>query len=87
MFDPKFLAQQMSEQPGRQNRLYHKATLQWDEKGVEGAAATVIGAVMPGVGDPLETRSIAFDRPFFASIVHPETGKILFIAAINTLRR
>ena len=87
MFDPKFLAQQMSEQPGRQNRLYHQATLQWNEKGVEGAAATVIGPVMPGVGDPLEPRSIAFDRPFFASIVHPETGKILFIAAINTLRR
>ena len=87
MFDPKFLAQQMSEQSGRQNRLYHQATLQWDEKGVEGAAATVIGAVEPGVGDPLEPRSIAFDRPFFASIVHPETGKILFIAAINTLRR
>ena len=86
MFDPKFLAQQMSEQLGRQNRLYHQATLQWNEKGVEGAAATVIGPVMPGVSDPLETRRIAFDRPFFASIVHPETGKILFIAAINTLR-
>ena len=83
MFDPKFLA----EQSGRQNRLYHQATLQWDEKGVEGAAATVIGVVEPGIGDPLETRSIAFDRPFFASIVHPETGKILFNAAINTLRR
>ena len=86
MFDPKFLAQQMSEQSGRQSHLYHQATLQWNEKGVEGAAATVIGPVMPGVSDPLETRSIAFDRPFFASIVHPETGKILFIAAINTLR-
>ena len=87
MFDPKFLAQQMSEQSGRQSRLYHQATLQWNEKGVEGAAATVIGVVEPGVGDPLEPRSIAFDRPFFASIVHPDTGKILFIAAINTLRR
>lgn len=86
MFDPKFLAQQMSEQSDRQSRLYHQATLQWNEKGVEGAAATVIGVVEPGVGDPLEPRSIAFDRPFFASIVHPETGKILFIAAINTLR-
>ena len=86
MFDPKFLAQQMSEQSGRQNRLYHQATLQWNEKGVEGAAATVIGPVMPSAGDPLESRSIAFDRPFFAAIVHPETGKILFIAAINTLR-
>ena len=86
MFDPKFLAQQMREQSDRQSRLYHQAKLLWNEKGVEGAAATVIGVVEPGVGDPLEPRSIAFDRPFFASIVHPETGKILFIAAINTLR-
>lgn len=86
MFDPKFLAQQMSKQSDRQSHLYHQAKLLWNEKGVEGAAATVIGVVEPGVGDPLEPRSIAFDRPFFASIVHPDTGKILFIAAINTLR-
>lgn len=87
MFDPLFLAQQMELTGDRQNRVYHKASLKWDEESVEAAAATVMGPVFPSAGEAPKERKITFDRPFFACIVHPETGKILFIAAINTLQK
>lgn len=87
MFDPLFLAQQMKLKDGRENRVYHKASLKWDETSVEAAAATVMGPVLPAAADKSKIRKITFDRPFFACIVHPKTGKLLFIAAINTLQK
>lgn len=83
MFDYDFLASLLK---GRHNNVLHKASLKWNEQSVEAAAATVVVVGATDSIDEPDPREITFNRPFFAFIVHPESGKILFSAAINTLQ-
>ncbi|KXB34084.1 putative serine proteinase inhibitor [Bacteroidales bacterium KA00251] len=89
MFDQSFLADPTGKynNKNRGNNVLHQASIKWDEKSVEAAAATVIevGVNEPGIDKP-SVRNVVFDRPFFAVILHPKSNKILFIAAINTLK-
>lgn len=85
MFDKELLGNPIYAH--RTNKLYHNASLQWDEKSVCAAVATVIevGNLAPNPAE-IKENTIVFNRPFFAFILHSETGKILFSAAINTLK-
>jgi serpin B len=71
----------IAEEPIHLDRIEHKAVLDVDETGFEGAAATAavmtLAAFMPV--RPVEFR---VDRPFFALVRHPGTEAVYFAARI-----
>ncbi len=60
--------------------LRHKATLELDETGARGAAAT--GAAVATRGWPDKPIALTLDRPFVVAIQSTETGEVLFLARI-----
>jgi serine protease inhibitor len=72
----------MTSGPVRLDRIEHKAVLDVDEDGFEGAAATAAVMVLMGMDTsrPLEFR---VDRPFLVLVRHPGTGAIFFVARVT----
>lgn len=66
----------------RIDRVEHKAVLDVDEDGFEGAAATA--AVMVPAGMDLSTPVVfRVDRPFLVVVRHPPTGAVYFLAQVT----
>lgn len=72
--------------PGRVvlDRVEHKAVLDVDEDGFEGAAATAAVMQLAGmdISPPVEFR---VDRPFRVLVRHPPTGAVFFAARVTDL--
>jgi serpin B len=64
------------------DRVEHKAVLDVDEEGFEGAAATAVLMRLAGfdVSSPLEFR---VDRPFLVVVRHPATEAVYFVARVT----
>jgi serine protease inhibitor len=60
------------------NQVIHKAVLESDEKGAEGAAVTAIGFGITSVPQP-----IRFDKPFYLIIRNIKTNTIMFIGYVG----
>lgn len=60
------------------NQVIHKAVLEADEKGAEGAAVTAIGFGITSVPQP-----IRFDKPFYLIIRNIKTNTIMFIGYVG----
>jgi serine protease inhibitor len=69
-------------EPLRIDRVEHKAVLDVDEDGFEGAAATAAVMVPAGMdlSKPVEFR---VDRPFLVVVRHPPTGAVYFLAQVT----
>jgi serine protease inhibitor len=69
-------------EPLRIDRVEHKAVLDMDEDGFEGAAATAVLMVPAGmdVSEPVEFR---VDRPFLVIVRHPATEAVYFLAQVT----
>jgi serine protease inhibitor len=63
-------------------RAYHRAVLQVDERGVEGAAATAFVA-RPVMFRELPEARMRVDRPFLLLVTHRHTGAVLFCARVT----
>ncbi|MEV5752146.1 serpin family protein [Actinoallomurus sp. NPDC052308] len=74
----------MSAEPVHLDRIEHKAVLDVDEAGFEGAAATAVVMTLSAFtpGRPVEFR---VDRPFLVLVRHPRTEAIYFAARIADL--
>lgn len=59
------------------NQLKHKAVLEVDEKGAEGAAVTVVG-----IGTTSLPPSFRFDSPFVLALRHIPTGALVFVGLV-----
>lgn len=72
----------ISTEPLRIDSVEHKAVLDVDESGFEGAAATGMTMVLASVstGPPVEFR---VDRPFLVVVRHPPTEAVHFLAQIT----
>lgn len=68
-------------EPARIDRVEHKAVLDVDEDGFEGAAATAVIMVPAGfdMSRPLEFR---VDRPFLVVVRHPASEAVYFLAHV-----
>jgi hypothetical protein len=62
------------------SKVAQKAFLEVIEEGAEAAAATAIVGGVTSV--PVITRTLVFDRPFFAIIREKTTGSILFVSRV-----
>ena len=62
------------------NDVYHKATLEIDEHGLEAAGATALLVLIRMWPHPM--KSIVIDRPFMFAIRHERTGVILFLGKV-----
>jgi serine protease inhibitor len=72
----------ITSEPIRVDRVEHKAVLDVDEEGFEGAAATAV-IMVPAAFDmstPLEFRA---DRPFLVVVRHPATEAVYFLARVT----
>jgi serine protease inhibitor len=69
-------------EPLRIDRVEHKAVLDVDEKGFEGAAATAVVMVLAAMdmSAPVEFR---VDRPFLMVVRHPATEGVYFLARVT----
>jgi serpin B len=72
----------MTPEPVRIDRVEHKAVLDVDEEGFEGAAATAVIMVPAGMdmSRPVEFR---VDRPFLVVVRHPATEAVYFLARVT----
>ncbi|MDN3356992.1 serpin family protein [Actinomadura sp. DC4] len=72
----------MTPRPVRIDRVEHKAVLDVDERGFEGAAATAVMMVPAGMdmSRPVEFHA---DRPFLVVVRHPATEAVYFLARIT----
>jgi serpin B len=72
----------MTPEPVRIDRVEHKAVLDVDEEGFEGAAATAVIMVPAGMdmSRPVEFR---VDRPFLVLVRHPATEAVYFLARVT----
>jgi serine protease inhibitor len=72
----------ISAAPLRIDRAEHKAVLDVDERGLEGAAATALVMVPAGMdlSRPVEFRA---DRPFLVMVRHPATEAVYFLARVT----
>lgn len=72
----------LSPEPLRIDRVEHKAVLDVDEDGFEGAAATAAVMVPAGMdmSRPVEFR---VDRPFLMIVRHPDTEAVHFLAQVT----
>lgn len=71
-------------EPTRIDGIEHKAVLDVDEDGFEGAAATAVIMVPAGMdmSRPVEFR---VDRPFLLVVRHPDSGAVYFLARVADL--
>lgn len=69
-------------EPLRVDRVEHKAVLDVDEEGFEGAAATAVIMVPAGM-DLSEPVDFLLDRPFLILVRHPATEAIYFVARVT----
>lgn len=65
-------------------QAFQQAVLRVDEEGTVAAAVTELGLMPTSL--PMVDETVAFDRPFLFTIVHDETGWLLFQAAIRDPR-
>jgi serpin B len=72
----------MTPEPVKIDRVEHKAVLDVDEEGLEGAAATAVMMVPAGMdmSRPVEFR---VDRPFLVVVRHPATKAVYFLARVT----
>lgn len=71
----------VSTQSGKQialNPIIHEVVLKVDEKGAEGAAVTLVGAVLTSLPP-----NVDFDRPFVLCLRHIPTGLQLFLGLVD----
>ncbi|MCX7713489.1 MAG: serpin family protein [Chthoniobacterales bacterium] len=67
------------------DEVFHKVSLNWDEKGTEASASTAI-AMLRATAAPHEEDPpliITFDRPFLFAIQHAPTTTLLFLGIIS----
>lgn len=66
--------------------IYQRTSLEFDEKGAEGAAVTwnLMGTANPESG-PMVAPVVRCDRPFYVMVRVVETGALLFAGRINNL--
>jgi len=71
----------MTAEPVRLDRIEHKAVLDVDETGFEGAAATAVVVALSAIasGRPVEFR---VDRPFLVLVRHPGSEAVYFVARV-----
>ncbi|MCO6007673.1 serpin family protein [Actinoallomurus purpureus] len=73
----------MAAEPVHLDRIEHKAVLDVDEAGVEGAAATAVVVTLSAYsGRPVEFR---VDRPFLVFVRHAESEAVYFAARVTDL--
>ncbi len=72
----------ISSEPLRVDRVEHKAVLDVDEEGFEGAAATAVIMVPAGM-DLSAPLDFLVDRPFLIVVRHPATEAIYFVARVT----
>jgi serpin B len=68
--------------PVRVDRIEHKAVLDVDERGFEGAAATGM-AMVPASVDMSRPVEFRVDRPFLVVVRHPATEAVYFLARVT----
>jgi serpin B len=69
-------------EPLRIDRIEHKAVLDVDEEGLEGAAATAV-VMVPASMDMSKPVEFRVNRPFLMIVRHPSTGAVYFIARVT----
>ena len=72
----------MTPEPVRIDRVEHKAVLDVDEEGFEGAAATAV-IMMPAGMDMSRPVEFHVDRPFLVVVRHPATEAVYFLARVT----
>jgi Serine protease inhibitor len=65
------------------SKIIHKAKIIVNEKGTEAAAVTIGG--METASAPADIINFVVDKPFIYTIVHKDTGTILFIGYMNEI--
>ena len=65
-------------------RVWHGATIEFNEKGAEGAGVTFAGMVSGGPGEP-KIPVVNFDRPFMFFVRETTTGAMVFAGKIMKL--
>jgi serine protease inhibitor len=81
LFTPEADLSGISPEPLMIDKVVHRAVLNVDEEGAEGAAATAVLAVPGGPPQkPPPPIEMHVDRPFLAVVRHASTGVILFAA-------
>ena len=74
----------LSAKPVALSEVFHKAVIEVNEEGAEAAAATAVEAVDVAV---VEDRfEIVVNRPFFFAIRHEESGALLFMGLVRSLK-
>ena len=83
VFDGTKVLSEMSDDPVLHvDEVLHKAVMEMTEEGTTASAATAIR----GVGSawhPTAPMDLQFDRPFFAMVVHVETGTPLCLGRVG----
>jgi serine protease inhibitor len=72
------------EEPLKVSAAVHKAVLDVDESGLEGAAATaIVMALTSFVADPARPVEVRVDRPFLVLVRHEASGSLYFVARVT----
>ena len=83
MFDGTKVLSEMSDDPDLHvDEVLHKAVMEVTEEGTTASAATAI-TVLGSACHPTPPMDLQFDRPFFAMVVHVETGTPLFLGRVG----
>lgn len=83
MFDGTRVLSEMSADPSLHvDEVLHKAVMEVTEEGTTASAATAI-TCYGSAWHPTPPMDLRFDRPFFAIIVHVETGTPLFLGRVG----
>ncbi|GAD05364.1 hypothetical protein HQ45_00355 [Porphyromonas crevioricanis] len=67
----------------RVSKVLQKCMVGWDEKGVEAAAATAV--IFTDTAAPEEPVEFKADHPFFFTISHAGSGKLMFLGRVNSI--
>lgn len=67
-------------------KVKQKTFIEVNEKGMEAAAATVIGMEVTSTGDPITYIDLHVDRPFLIFFKEKSTGSIIFTGIIRNLQ-
>jgi serpin B len=77
----------LSDTPIQIDSSIHEAYLNLDENGTEGAAATGFAGVPMSVVDHEVAIPFKADHPFLYTIVHKQTGTIVFLGKVNSVEQ
>lgn len=65
------------------DRVLHRAILEVNEEGTEGAAATAVVGFFGGRAESPKPREFRADHPFMVALCHEPTGAILFLGRVT----